>query len=123
MRRLLVLTAILLLPACTDGPFHPNDPARELIGTYWAESVDGLPIPHRSHSFLGAELRLRADGTFSEWWMLVNDTYAYHGRWRLVRDEIRFTVDGEYLESAYIYGRRLELWESGIVYVREQDWY
>ena len=123
MRRLVVLTFALLLAACSDGPFDPHDRERDLAGTYWAESVDGVPIPHWSHAMVSAELELRRDGTFSEWWMLENDTWEYHGRWRLVGDEIRFTEhDGAFLENGYVYGRRLELSESGIVYVKDRDY-
>jgi hypothetical protein len=122
MRRFLALALVLLLPACHEGPFDPHDRERELVGTYWAESVDGLPVPHQSHSLLAAELRLRSDGTFSEWWILVDDEHEYHGRWRLVGDDIRLTMSGEYVESAYVYGRRLEMSESGIVYARDRDY-
>ena len=122
-RLLLVLALAASVAACGDGPFHPTDPVDELAGTYHAESLDGWPIPHESHAFLGGTLELRRDGTFSEWWTLVTDTYEFHGRWHIVGDDIHFTTGGELLERATIYGRRLELMESGIVYVREREYY
>ena len=122
MRRFLVLALAFLLAACQDGPFAPHDRERELVGTYWAESVDGLPVPHHSHTLLAAELRLHSDGTFSEWWLLVEGEREYHGRWRLAGSDIRFTMNGEYVETGYVYGRRVELSESGIVYLRDRDY-
>lgn len=123
MRKLLVLVLVLGLASCTDGPFGPGDRSRDLAGTYWAETVDGRPLPHWSHSFLDAALELRANGTFSEWWFLEDETYEFHGHWHRVGDEIRLSEGGQFLESGYVYGRRIELSESGIVYVRTRDYY
>ena len=122
-RLLYVLALAASAAACSDGPFQPTNPVDELSGTYYAESLDGWPVPDDSHTLLEATLVLRRDGTFSEWWTLVNDTYEFHGRWDLVGDDIHFTSEGEFLERATIYGRRLELSESGITYVRGRDYY
>ena len=122
MRRHLVLLLVLLLPACTDGLLAPDDRTRELVGTYRAETYDGYPVPHASHGFLSGVMELRSDGTFSEWWTLVTDTYEFHGRWQLVGGEVHFSMNGEFLERGYVVGRRIELSESGIVYLRERSY-
>jgi hypothetical protein len=122
-RLLFVLALAASAAACSDGPFQPTDPVDELAGTYYAESLDGWPVPDESHPLLEATLVLRRDGTFSEWWTLVNDHHEFHGRWHLVGEHVTFTMEGEFLERATIYGRRLELTESGITYVRERTGY
>ena len=122
MFRFLALALVLLLPACTDGPLSPIDRSRELVGTYWAETYDGYPVPHASHDFLSGEMELRSDGTFSEWWTMVSDSYEFHGRWQLVGDDIHFTMNDEFLERGLVYGRRVELSESGIVYLKERGY-